>query len=121
MVPTRRIRLALLSLLVAMNGLDLSVWALSVEASSGESRIAASGSRDRGNSVHRDWQHDEIEEDAALADPDPDDLDDDDFLLIARVRLAPPPEVQPWGDAALTLLGFPLTHRLFRPPRVFVS
>lgn len=121
MVLTRRIRFVLLSLLVAMNGLDLSLSALLGEPISVEPRIAASSSWGKGPSVKRDLQHDEIDEGATLVDPDPDDLDDDDFLLISEVRPGPKPDAQPWSGTALTLLGFPLTSRLFRPPRVLVS
>jgi hypothetical protein len=121
MVLTRRIRLALLSLLVAMNGLDLSLSALQGETITVEPRIAASGSWGKGHSVKRDQQHDEIGEDATLVDPDPDGLDDDDFLLTSGARLAPKPDAAPWSGTALTLLGFPLTNRLFRPPRALVS
>ncbi|HEX2573797.1 MAG TPA: hypothetical protein VH877_29880 [Polyangia bacterium] len=121
MVLTRRLRLVLLSLLVAMNGLDLCLSALQGEALGGEPRIAASGAWDRGGSLERDLQHDEIDEDTALADPDPDDTDDDDVLLSSGTRLAPTPEVHPWSDTPPALLGFPLTSRLFRPPRALVS
>lgn len=124
MVLTRRLRLVILSLLVAMNGLDLSVSGLLGplgQSLSGEPHIAALGSWGKGSALQRDPQHDEVDEDATLADPDRDDLDDDDVLLASRARLAPKPEVEPWSGTSPPLLGFPRTNRLFRPPRALVS
>jgi hypothetical protein len=118
MLLARRFRLVVLSLIVAMSGLDLSVLA---ETASAEAHTEASGHWDKGSSLKRAHHNDQIEEDATLFDPDPDDLDDDDFSLMSETELALQPEDRLWGDAAFGPLGFPPADRLFRPPRVLVS
>jgi hypothetical protein len=125
MLRTRKIRLVLLSLVVAMSGLDLSGLAPPLEtvtAESGVSSITVSGFWRKGASLRRDLQfHDELDESAAVVDPDPDALSDGDFLLTSSTGLLPKLEVQPWSDAGHVPRESGPHRRLFRPPRVLVS
>jgi hypothetical protein len=118
MLLARRFRLVVLSLIVAMSGLDLSVLA---EPPSAETSIEASGHGTKRTSFRRAHPNDEIEEDTSLVDPNPDELDSDDFSLMSETELALEPEARLWGEAALGVLGFPPSDRLFRPPRALVS